>query len=152
MFLTTTKSYISLPFISFRKISSSFSKPKLWNIVPSSSTEHLSLGLSISARNMSVSCTYSSENGSHSHGSTIQVQTWWFLFFYLFVLFHIKNYEFLFDVLFLKFLKLFMVGVVNDLSHTLHLNTHLEKKLFACTVLKEEGKKIRNLIFGCVMN
>lgn len=72
MFLTTTKSYISSPFISFRKISSSFSKPKLWNIVPSSSTEHLSLGLSISARNMSVSCTYSSKNGSHSHGSTIQ--------------------------------------------------------------------------------
>lgn len=155
MFLTVTKSYTSSTFISLRKFSS-FSKTKLGNIVPSSSTKRLTLGLSTSTRNMSVSCTYSSENGSHSRGSSIQVHTWfffYFLFFYLFVLFHNKNYEFLFGVLILKFLKLFMFGVL-IIYHIPFILTHTHTKEIVCMYgfKRRRKKKIRNLIFCFVRN
>ncbi|CAI8587811.1 unnamed protein product [Vicia faba] len=70
MFSTTAMSYTSSPSISFRKFSA-FSKPNFCNL-PFSTTNHLSLGLGLatSARNLSLTCSYSSQNESHSQRSS----------------------------------------------------------------------------------
>jgi hypothetical protein len=111
MFSTTTKPYTSSPLISVRKISS-ISKPKSWNV--QSSTNHFSLGLTTSPTNLSVSCRYSSENGSHSQRSSIQVYTWFFILFlwFFFVLSFDSENPKCFHVCRL---------VVNNSSHTPHV-------------------------------
>ncbi|XP_050905782.1 uncharacterized protein LOC127119569 [Lathyrus oleraceus] len=69
MYSTTAMSYTSSSPSIFSRKFSAISKPTFCNL-PCSTPNHFSLGLATSARNLSLTCSYSSQNESRSEGSS----------------------------------------------------------------------------------